>query len=105
MLTLFFLQVVVARLPPDYKARELLESYNASKLETNCLEHGKELILRCVTDGKEICVDCVTDKHLGHQFEGIHDRERKRLCDYWKSQNAELDVGVSPKSSFFLFRI
>ena len=88
------LQVVVARLPPDYKARELIESYNASKAKKCCPEHGKELILRCITDGNEVCVDCVMKKHSGHQVEGIHKREHERLAGYWKSQNTELEVRV-----------
>ena len=59
-----------------------------------CQEHGKELALRCITDEKEVCVGCIMNAHSGHQIEGIHKREQKRLNDYWKSQNTELEVRV-----------
>ena len=85
----------MTNLPPDYKSREILESYNARDNRRMCQEHGKELALRCITDEKEICVGCIMNAHSGHQVEGIHKREQKRLNDYWKSQNTELEVSVS----------
>ena len=83
---------MVAQLPPDDEARDLLVSLNATKPKKSCLEHGKELVLRCVTDGKEICVDCFMNEHSGHQIEGIHKKEQNRLYGFWKSHKTELEV-------------